>query len=134
MTRRSKIARGFSLIETLVALGIAGVVLSGFYSSISTGSLLAKRSDDQAEKVLLAMSVLDRVGVDVALNQGVRDNGRAGPLNWTLQIGATPAQDMQLGPVYENELLFVYVSVTDSRTPDAPAVVVRAVRYAGDAL
>ncbi|MEM9971702.1 MAG: type II secretion system protein [Pseudomonadota bacterium] len=132
--RRRRGARGFSLIETLVALGIAGVVLSGFYSSLSTGSLLAKRADDQAAKVLLATNVLDRVGVDVALRPGARDNGRSGPLNWTLQIGEMPPTDMNLGPVYPGELLFVAVTVIDTRTPEAEPVVLRAVRYAGDAL
>ena len=132
--RRMRRTKGFSLVETLVALSIAGAVLSGFYQSLSTGSLLAKRATDQADKVHLAMSVLDRVGIDMALRVGARENGRAGPLNWTMQVGETPPPDMALGPVYSGELLFVYVSVTDSRTPEAEPVVVRAVRYAGDAL
>ncbi len=134
MKLRRRKSRGFSLVETLVALGIAGAVLSGFYESLSTGSLLAKRAGDQADRVHLAMSVLDRVGVDVALRAGVTDNGRAGPLEWRLQIGQTPPRDMDLGPVYPGELLFVAVTVTDTRLPDAEPVVVRAVRYAGDAL
>ena len=132
--RRMRRTKGFSLVETLVALSIAGAVLSGFYQSLSTGSLLAKRASDQADKVHLAMSVLDRGGIDMALRVGARENGRAGLLNWTMQVGETPPPDMALGPVYSGELLFVYVSVTDSRTPEAEPVVVRAVRYAGDAL
>ena len=132
--RRARRTKGFSLVETLVALGIAGAVLAGFYESLSTGSLLAKRANDQADKVHLAMSVLDRVGIDLALRAGVRENGQAGTLDWTLQVGETPPADMVLGPVYSGELLFVYVTVSDQRTPNADPVVVRAVRYAGDAL
>lgn len=129
--RRSK---GFSLIETLVALGIAGAVLSGFYESLSTGSLLAKRSGDQAAKVHLAMSVLDRVGIDMPMRVGADENGRSGPLTWRLQVGETPPRDMQLGAVYPGELVFLYVTVTDTRAPEAEPVVIRSVRYSGDAL
>ncbi|MGR3511124.1 MAG: PulJ/GspJ family protein [Paracoccaceae bacterium] len=131
MRRRAK---GFSLVETLVALGIAGAVLSGFYQSLSTGSLLAKRAGDQAERVHLAMTVMDRVGVDLPLQAGARENGQDGPLAWDLQVGDTPPADMQLGPIYPGELLVVYVSVTDARRPEADPVVIRSIRYAGDAL
>lgn len=131
MRRRAK---GFSLVETLVALGIACAVLSGFYQSLSTGSLLAKRAGDQAERVHLAMTVLDRVGVDLPLQAGARENGQDGPLAWDLQVGDTPPADMRLGPIYPGELLVVYVSVTDERRPEADPVVIRSIRYAGDAL
>ncbi|MEM7472986.1 MAG: type II secretion system protein [Pseudomonadota bacterium] len=134
MTLKRRGARGFSLIETLVALGIAGAVLSGFYSALSTGSLLAKRAGDQAQKVQLATQVLDRVGVDVTLRAGVQENGRDGGLAWALQIGQSPPPDMQLGPIYEGELLFVYVSVTELEAPEVDPVVIRAIRYSGGAL
>lgn len=134
MIRRRRHGRGFSMIETLVALGIAGLVLSGFYEALSTGTLLGKRANDQAEKVQLAMTVLDRVGIDIPLRAGSRDNGRSGELSWTLQVGETVPPDMQLGAIYQGELLFVAVIVEDRRTPDADPVVLRAIRFAGGAL
>lgn len=127
-------SRGFSLVETLVALGIAAAVLSGFYESLSTGSLLAKRSNDQAERVHLAMSVMDRVGIDLPLRAGATENGQAGPLAWSLQVGSNPAADMRLGPIYTGELLVIYVSVTDRRDPNVDPVVIRGIRFAGGPL
>lgn len=122
-------ARGFTLVETLVALAIAALVLGGFYNALSTGSLLDRRANDQAARVLLAATVLDRVGVDIPLRIGTVENGTEGGLAWQLAIGDTPTPDMQLGPIFEGELIFVSVSVVD-RDGDTPPVVLRAIRYA----
>lgn len=122
-------ARGFTLVETLVALAIAGMVLGGFYSALSTGSLLNRRASDQAARVLLAATVLDRVGVDIPLRVGTVENGTEGALAWELAIGDTGTPDMQLGPIFEGELVFVSVRVVD-REGDTPPVVLRAIRYA----
>jgi Prokaryotic N-terminal methylation motif len=125
----SRKARGFMLVETLVALAIAGLVLGGFYTALSTGSLLDRRASDQATRMLLATTVLDRVGVDIPLRIGTVENGTEGALAWELAIGDTPTPDMQIGPIFEGELIFVSVSVVD-RDGDTPAVVLRAIRYA----
>lgn len=130
MTRRMRQTKGFSLIETLVAVAIAGVVLGGFYNSLSTGGLLTSRAEAQAQKIQIASGVMDRVGIDIALRAGTRDNGRVGRYDWQLIIGEGQPADMQLGPIYPGELLFVFVSVRDPGTPEADPVVLRAVRYA----
>ncbi|MEJ6402886.1 prepilin-type N-terminal cleavage/methylation domain-containing protein [Yoonia sp. 2307UL14-13] len=124
---RTAFNRGFTLIETLVALAIAALVINGFYSALSTGSLLNSRADQQAEKVLLATTIMDQVGIDIPLRAGTVDTGTHDDLSWDLVIGNTPPADMQLGPVYDGELLFVSVSVTDG---SADPVVLRAIRYA----
>ncbi|MEL6684636.1 MAG: prepilin-type N-terminal cleavage/methylation domain-containing protein [Pseudomonadota bacterium] len=121
-------AKGFTLIETLVALAIAAVVINGFYSALSTGTLLDRRADDQAQMVLVASTVMDQVGIDIPLRLG-SNTGQAEGLAWQLVISNVRAADMQLGPAYENELIFVSVSVTDPTGDNAP-VVLRAVRYA----
>ena len=129
MKRAGRKTRGFSLIEALVALAIAAIVINGFYSALSTGSLLDRRSAQQAEKVLLATTVLDRVGVDIPLRIGTVENGRQRELDWELVISDIPTADMQLGAVYPNELMFVSVSVSDPLNISTP-VVLRAIRYA----
>ena len=129
MKRAGRKTRGFSLIEALVALAIAAIVINGFYSALSTGSLLDRRSAQQAEKVLLATTVLDRVGVDIPLRIGTVENGRQRELDWELVISDIPTDDMQLGAVYPNELMFVSVLVSDPLNISTP-VVLRAIRYA----
>lgn len=119
---------GFSLIEALVALAIVAVVINGFYSALSTGSLLDRRATQQADKVLLATMVLDRVGVDIPLRNGTVENGRQRELDWELIISDTPTSDMQIGEIYPNELMFVSVSVSDPSGISTP-VVLRAIRY-----
>jgi len=129
---RRRSDKGFSLIETLVALAISAIVINGFYSALSTGSLLDRRASDQAEMVFVASNILDRVGVDIPLRPG-GDTGMLQGKRWDLAISTTPTSDMQLGPVYPNELLFLSVSVTDPDSRAAP-VVLRAIRYGEAAL
>ncbi|KIT15863.1 PulJ/GspJ family protein [Jannaschia aquimarina] len=125
--KRSKSQRGFTLIESLVALAIAAIVLNGFYAALSTGGLLERRAETQAGRMLVAATVLDRVGVDIPLRPGTRLNDRLDGHDWDLVIGTIPAVDMQLGPVRDGELLFVSVSVA---VPGGPPVTLRAIRYA----
>ncbi len=127
--RRRRTGKGFTLVETLVALGVAALALNGFYSALSTGALLNDRSNEQAEKVLVATSIMDRVGVDIAMQPGFSDNGTSGAYNWDRVVSAASASDMQLGAVLPGELVFVYVSVTEPGSSADP-VTLRSIRYA----
>jgi len=126
---RRRCEHGFSLVESLVALAIAAVVMAGFYNALATGALLERRADAQAEKILLATTILDTVGIDIPLRRGTTENGVRDDLTWELRMSGTPTEDMQLGAVYPNELIFVSVAVSDPTEATEP-VVMRAIRYA----
>lgn len=128
MIRRRR-QRGFSLIETLVALAIAVMALNGFYSALSTGVLLGRSADRQAAQMQVAAMILDRVGPVYAVSPGLTENGVAEGMDWTLVISDRPTEDMRLGPIQANELLYVYVTVQPERQRGQP-VVLRGIRYA----
>jgi len=124
---RNRKTRGFSLLESLVSLAIAGIVLGGFYEALSTGSKLEKRASVQAGQVFVANMILDRVGVDMPLRVGFSDNGNFDEHLWSVVVGEVPPPDVQIGPIFQGELLFVAVTVDH---PDANGpVVLRAIRY-----
>ncbi len=127
MTRRGR-QRGFTLVEALVSLAIAALTLSGFYQALSTGLFMERRSTIQADQMLVATQIMDRVGVDLALRSGFQDRGIIRDMEWELTISDSGTSDMRLGPVRQNELVFVYVSVTP-QNPDGTPLVLRSIRY-----
>ncbi|MEO0370116.1 MAG: prepilin-type N-terminal cleavage/methylation domain-containing protein [Pseudomonadota bacterium] len=124
MRRRRGISRGFSLIEALVALAIAAAVITGFYAALSTGLQLRAKADKQAEAVLLAASVLDRVGVDIPLQIGTQQEGEDPAGRWTLVISNRPPPDMSAVRMGDGTLAFISVAVRGEQE-----VVLRSMRY-----
>ena len=88
--RRDK-RRGFSLIESLVALAIAGGVLSAYYQAVSTSMDLERGSRIRTEAALVAAELVEQVGSKIPLEPGVFEGQRAKGIVWRLQIlpGAT---------------------------------------------
>lgn len=84
MTERR--ARGFTLIEVLVALAILALTFSLAYRAMSGG--LDRLSDDgRTERaVLLARSQLAQVGRDIALADGAVGGEAAGGFSWRVRI------------------------------------------------
>lgn len=120
--------KGFTLIETLVSLAIATLAITGFYQALSTGLFMERRSGMQAEQMLVATQIIDRVGVDLAIRSGLQDNGVIRGMDWTLVVSESGTPDMRLGVVQPNELLFVYVTVAPP-VDDGRPVTLRAIRY-----
>lgn len=120
--------KGFTLIETLVSLAIATLAITGFYQALSTGLFMERRAGMQAEQMLVATQIMDRLGVDLAIRPGLQDNGVIRGMDWTLVVSETGTSDMRLGVVQPNELLFVYVTVA-APVDDGNPVTLRAIRY-----
>lgn len=127
MMRRGR-QRGFTLIETLISLAIAAMTISGFYQALSTGLFMERRSGVQAEQMLVATQIMDRIGVDLALRPGLQDNGSIQNMDWSFVVSESGTSEMRLGPVRPNELLFVYVTVTP-QDPQGTPLVLRSIRY-----
>lgn len=126
--KRTGRQRGFTLIETLVSLAIATIAVSGFYQALSQGLFMQQRADIQAEQMLVATQVMDRIGVDVPLRPGQQDTGTLQGLEWSYVVSEGGTADMSLGPLRPDELIYIYVTVNPAR-PDGSPLVLRGIRY-----
>jgi len=88
MSRASR-ARGFTLLEVLVALTILGVAIVAFMQLSSQGLRLLHLSDDYQQAVVVA----DRVAraADV-VEEGV-DAGQEGPFQWQRRVSLVPVPE-----------------------------------------
>jgi general secretion pathway protein I len=79
-------ARGFTLVEVLVALTILALTFGFAYRAMS-GGLLRLGDDSRAERaVLLARSQLARVGHDIALIDGETGGRATDGFSWQIRI------------------------------------------------
>lgn len=77
--------RGVALLEVLIACAIIMTMLGVTYQTIQTHARAAARLEDQRRAVLVAQSVMARVGADIALAQGVTDGAEQG-LSWRIEV------------------------------------------------
>lgn len=83
---RSAAAAGFTLLEVVVALVIAGLAFVGLFQA-GTGGLFAVDTAARAEEALQrAQSHLAAVGRDAALIQGDTNGDDGGGYRWELQV------------------------------------------------
>ncbi len=81
--------RGFTVIEILVALMIAGIGLAALLGLTSTGLHLSGASTRIAREAALARSALERFGTDMPVAPGVLDGELAEGFRWRSEIRFT---------------------------------------------
>jgi general secretion pathway protein I len=84
----TRVDSGFTLVEVVIALGILAFSLSVMFGIMSDGIWRVRQADAGARAVLLAQSVLARIGADVPLRQGQTAGQFSGGFGWQLQIQA----------------------------------------------
>jgi len=83
--RRSS-ASGFTLIEVLLAFVIFALSFSVVLEIISGSMRNTVHARQYTEVALITQSVMDRVGLDIPLEEGARANGESGVYRWELNI------------------------------------------------
>lgn len=86
-------ARGFTLIEVIVAVVIAALCFTALAGVFSGGMRAAAISSDLSRASTLAQSLLASAGVEKPLTEGVESGNAEGNLNWTLSVGDEPTDD-----------------------------------------
>jgi len=78
--------KGFTLIEVLIAFTILALVLGVVLPTLSSGLSHQRIARLSTARVLAARSILDRVGADIALEEGEVDGALTTGEEWTLTV------------------------------------------------
>ena len=80
-------ARGFTLIEVIVAFAVLALALTLLLGTLSGAARQVRWADDAGRAALHAQSLLDEAGVGEALQPGQRDGEfEEGRYRWSLQV------------------------------------------------
>lgn len=88
MRSRRASAAGFTLLETLVALALLGIVMTTVFGVIGGGLRAARRDEDRLLLGLVAQNLLERSRLDFSPLGGARSGDIGGGLRW--QIDSEP--------------------------------------------
>ena len=83
---RHQRSSGFTLIEALVAFAILGLVLAVLFRSMSSGLSQEQVASAATERLLAGRSLLERVGVEIPLEQGTIEGDLANGDIWVLTL------------------------------------------------
>jgi general secretion pathway protein I len=129
MQRRRQAEAGFSLLETLIALAVAGMVLGAFYQTIAVSMLLQQRSHAHADRVLVATRVLDELGSVYPLRASTIEGRSAdGAFAWTLTMSDDPVVTTATGNVALAKAVHVSVAVSANPAGNTAPFVLETIR------
>jgi general secretion pathway protein I len=116
-------ASGFTLIEVLLAFVVFALSFSVVMEIIAGSMRNTVRARQYTEVALITQSVMDRVGLDIPLEAGVRANGESGVYRWDLQISpfvgaADTARSVELEELTGINLLEVEFVITWGESPN----------------
>lgn len=82
-----RLARGYTLIEVIVAFGVLALGLTLLLGTLSGATRQVRNADDAGRAALHAQSLLDQVGVGEVLQPGRRDGEfEQGRYRWVLEV------------------------------------------------
>ncbi len=99
---RPKRNSGFTLIEVLIAFAILALVLGVVFRTLSTGLSHERTAGLVTARILEARSILDRLGADVALEEGTIEGRLATGEPWTLTVSLiepAASDEIEAGPL-----------------------------------
>ena len=103
-------SNGFTLLEVLLAFVVFALSFTIVMEILSGSMRNTVRAREYTEAALVAQSVMDQIGLDLAVQQGATYSGESGDYQWELNIGlyqgvAQNTNTVELGELTGIELL-----------------------------
>ena len=112
LTSSPQKTRGFSLLEILVAFAVLSLAIGVLLRIFAGGGHIAKTAEDYYRAVITADSLLERVGIESAVQPGIVTGETADGYRWTMTITPYPLNPQMTGgmegaPTQTNGLRFL---------------------------
>lgn len=113
-------ARGFTLVEVIVAIVIAALCFSALSGVFSGGMRAAGTASELARASTLAQSLIASAGIEKPLAEGVESGTSADGLNWSVTVSNEPGvgEEGPIKPVLELKRVTARVVVPNDAQPD----------------
>ena len=120
--RSTQRSSGFTLLEVLLAFVVFALSFTTVLEILSGSMRNTMRAKEYTEIALIAQSVIDQLGLEIPLEQGMNASGESGVYTWEIyielyQAGPENAHSVELGELTGIELLEVDLVVSWGEPP-----------------